>query len=236
MFFIPYGTRENYPRKHFPIITVLLVLANIAVFIYEVMILANFGEPGLASFFDQYAAVPSDVTDGTPLEAGLLTSMFLHGGFLHIISNMIFLMPFGDNVEDRLGRLRYIIFYLACGLIATLFYTIFNAGSDVPLVGASGAIAGVLGGYLVLHPKGRVKGFFFLFIILIPITLPAVLFIGYWFVTQLFSSVASFGVEAAAGTASVAFLAHVGGFLAGLVLAPLLAPKQIETPRYRTVD
>ncbi len=223
MFFIPYGTREDSPRRHFPLVTVLLVLLNIAVFAYEIMILVNFGEPGLIAFFDRFAAIPNDIFDSSPLEIGLFTSMFLHGGLLHILSNMIFLLPFGDNVEDRLGRMRYLIFYLACGLVATLIYAVFNTGSPIPLVGDSGAIAGVLAGYLALHPRGRVKGFFFIIIVLFPITLPAVVFIGYWFIIQLFGSIASLGGGVVGGGGGVAFLAHVGGFLAGLVLAPLLA-------------
>jgi membrane associated rhomboid family serine protease len=230
MFFIPYGTRELIRRIRFPYVTLLLVLANVAIFIYQVLLLINVGEAGLNSFLDSYAAVPSDITDGTPIEPGLLTSMFLHGGLLHIVGNMMYLLPFGDNVEDRLGHVRYLLFYLLCGLAATLIYTLFNAGSNIPLIGASGAIAGVLGGYLRLHPRGKVKGFLFIIIVLIPITLPAILFIGYWFVMQLFGSFASLGADAVSSGTSIAFVAHVGGFLAGLVLAPLMAlPKSQAT-------
>jgi membrane associated rhomboid family serine protease len=226
MFFIPYGTREDTRKQRFPYITALLVLVNVAVFIWEIFIIATLGEPALAGFLDRYAAVPSDITDGTPLEFGLLTSMFLHGGLLHIAGNMLYLLPFGDNVEDRMGHFRYLLFYVLCGLIATLIYTLFNTGSNVPLIGASGAIAGILGSYLVLHPRGRVKGFFFIIILLIPITLPAVLFIGYWFVMQLFGSVASFGIGDASTSGGVAYLAHLGGFVAGLVLTPFFAGKK----------
>jgi membrane associated rhomboid family serine protease len=233
MFFIPYGTREDTRKIRFPYITALLVAANIAIFIVELYMLATYGESGLNDFIMRYAAVPADFTDGTPLEIGLVSAMFLHGGLLHILGNMIYLLPFGDNVEDRLGHVRYLIFYLLCGFIATLVYTIFNLGSTTPLVGASGAVAGVLGGYLVLHPRGRVKGFFFIIILLIPLTLPAILFIGYWFVMQLFGSVASLGADAVSSAGSVAFLAHVGGFLAGLVLAPLMA---LTTPDRRLPD
>lgn len=224
MFFIPYGTREDAPRTSWPFITALLVLINIAVFALEISTVAHSGEAGLNDFIMRFAAVPADLTDGSPLEIGLLTAMFLHGGLLHIVGNMIFLLPFGDNVEDRLGHFRYLLFYLLCGLVATIIYTIFNHSSAVPLIGASGAIAGVLAGYLRLHPRGKVKGFLFIIILLIPITLPAFLFIGYWFVVQLFSSVASLGVDAVSDAGGVAFMAHVGGFLAGLILAPLMAP------------
>ena len=228
MFFIPYGTIEDTRKRRFPYITALLVIVNVAVFALEVSLLYSYGEAALASFINSYAAIPADLTDGTPAEIGLFTAMFLHGGLLHIVGNMIYLLPFGDNVEDRLGHFRYLLFYFLCGLAGTIVYALFNAGSTVPLIGASGAIAGVLGGYLALHPKGRVKGFFFIIVLLIPLTLPAVLFIGYWFVMQLFGSVASLGADAVNSASSVAFLAHVGGFIAGLVLAPLMAQKRLS--------
>jgi membrane associated rhomboid family serine protease len=223
MFFIPYGTRETVRRIRFPYVTLLIVLINVVVFIFETALLLNLGEAGLNSFLDHYAAIPADLTDSTPLEIGLLTSMFLHGGLLHIIGNMMYLLPFGDNVEDRLGHVRYILFYLLCGLAAVLVYTLFDPHSNTPLIGASGAIAGVLGGYLRLHPKGQVKGFLFIIILLIPVTLPAIIFIGYWFIMQIFGSVASLGSDAASSGTSIAFTAHVGGFIAGYLLAPLMA-------------
>lgn len=205
MFFIPYGTREHEARRSFPIITVMLVILNLTAFVLEAYVLLTLGENGLNELLTRYSVVPADVTDTTPLEIGLITSMFLHAGILHFLGNMLYLLPFGDNVEDRLGHLRYLIFYLLCGLAASLIYIAFNRDSAIPLVGASGAIAGVLGGYL------------------------AFVFIGYWFIMQVFSSVASLGAsEAESG--GVAFLAHVGGFLAGLVLAPLLAATVSRQP------
>jgi membrane associated rhomboid family serine protease len=222
MFFIPYGTRENEPRRTFPYVTVALVIINIAVFALETYLLVTQGESGLTTFLGRFAATPNQITSGSPLEIGLLTSMFLHAGILHIVGNMIYLLPFGDNVEDRLGHIRYIVFYVLCGLIATLTYVLFNPGSATPLLGASGAIAGVLAGYLALHPRGVVKGFLFIIILFIRIDLPAFLFIGYWFIMQIFSSVASLG-GAEESSGGVAFMAHVGGFIAGLVLAPLFA-------------
>ncbi len=225
MFFIPYGTREDTPRRIFPTITILLVLVNVLVFGYEAYLLSSGGETALNDFILRYAAIPADITDGSPLAIGLLTSMFLHGGLLHIVGNMLYLLPFGDNVEDRMGHIRYLLFYVLCGLIATVFYVLFNTGSTVPLLGASGAIAGILGAYLRLHPRGHVKGFLFIIILLIPITLPAALFIIYWFVMQLFSGVATLGMQTVGEATGVAFMAHVGGFLAGLILAPLFARK-----------
>lgn len=229
MFFIPYGSLEKTPRRTFPYVTVLLVLLNVIVFILEIAILLNYGEAGFSSFITRYAATPATITDGTPVEIGLFTAMFLHGSVIHILGNMIYLLPFGDNVEDRLGHFRYLIFYLLCGLAGTLAYAFLTAGSNVPLIGASGAIAGVLGGYLALYPTGRVKGFFFIIILLIPLTLPAIVFIGYWFLLQLFGSVASLDPGAVSSAGSVAFLAHVGGFIAGFVLAPLLAKPERNT-------
>lgn len=226
MFFIPYGTREDTPRKTFPHVTALIVALNVIVFAIEISILFHSGDKGLNNFIMKYAAIPDKILHGSPLQIGLIAALFIHGSLLHIIGNMIYLLPFGDNVEDRLGHFRYLLFYLLCGVIATLIYAIFNSHSTVPLIGASGAIAGVLGGYLRLFRKGRVKGFLFIIILLIPITLPAAWFILYWFVMQLFGSVASLGANVASPGESVAFLAHVGGFLAGWFLAPRMALKE----------
>jgi membrane associated rhomboid family serine protease len=225
MFFIPYGTREDTPRRTFPHVTALIVAINVVVFAIEASILFHQGSAGLNDFILKYAAVPAEITHGSPLEIGLITALFIHGGLLHIVGNMLYLLPFGDNVEDRMGHFRYLIFYLACGLIATLTYTLFNVNSTVPLIGASGAISGILAAYLRFHPHGRVKGFLFIIILLIPLTLPAIVFIGYWFIMQLFGSIAAFNTVAVTSGTSVAFLAHVGGFIGGFLLAPLFVPK-----------
>jgi membrane associated rhomboid family serine protease len=222
MFFIPTGTRETIGRRTFPYVNVSLVIVNVIIFIYEASLIATGGDAALSRFLNNYALVPADVTDGTPLVLGALTSMFLHAGVLHLLGNMIFLLPFGDNVEDRLGHTRYLLFYLLCGLIAAYGFALLNPHSTTPLLGASGAIAGVLGGYLALHPFGSVKGFLFIIILLFPIELPAIVFIGYWFLIQLFSSVTALG-GTSGETGGVAFAAHVIGFVAGIVLARLLA-------------
>ncbi|HJQ08114.1 MAG TPA: rhomboid family intramembrane serine protease [Candidatus Saccharimonadales bacterium] len=221
MFFIPYGAREATRRQRFPYVTYLLLGANVAVFLLQLYLIFAWGEIGLQRFIDMFAVVPADITDGTPLELSLITAMFLHSGLLHIAGNMLYLLPFGDNVEDRLGHGRYILFYLLCGIAASLTHVAFEPHSFIPALGASGAIAGVLAGYLALHPRGVVKGFLFIFIILLRVDLPAVVFVGFWFVLQLFSGVAALGNPATAG--GVAFMAHVGGFVGGLVLAPLFA-------------
>ncbi len=230
MFFIPYGTREKIPRRHFPIVTVLLVVANTFVFLWEMYLLSSQGEVAFNTFIDRFAFIPTQLSQGV-LPLGILTALFLHAGLLHIVGNMLYLLPFGDNVEDRLGRFRYVVFYLLCGVTANLVFAAFNPHSTVPLLGASGAIAGVLGGYLALNPRGsRVRGIFLLIIIPLQVELPAILFIGYWFVMQVFSSVASLSVVGSQQAGGVAFLAHVGGFITGLILAPLLAVSQRASP------
>lgn len=222
MFFIPFGTRENKFKQRFHVITLLFFLLNVAVFVYQLMLVASGGESALVNFIRNFAVIPADITDGSFLEVSLITSMFLHGGLLHIVGNMLYFLPFGDNVEDRLGHIKYLLFYLLSGVAGTLAYVYFNPDSTIPLLGASGAIAGVLGGYLALHPTGTVKGIAFFIIFLTRVDLPAIIFISYWFAIQLFSSIASLGA-APEETGGVAFIAHVGGFVAGLVLAPLLA-------------
>lgn len=226
MFFIPTGTVERTRRQTFPYVTVCIVALNVAVFLVEYAVLASQGEVGFQHFLDRYSFVPLN-----PFTFTLLTALFLHAGILHIVGNMLYLLPFGDNVEDRLGHVRYLVFYLLCGVAANLIFALFNRGSAVPLIGASGAIAGVLGGYTALYPRNsRVKGFLWIIIILIRVQLPAIVFIGYWFFMQLFSTIVSLGSSAQASGGGVAFLAHVGGFLVGLVLAPLLARRPSTGP------
>jgi membrane associated rhomboid family serine protease len=147
----------------------------------------------------------------------LITSQFIHGGWLHISGNMVFLWVFGDNVEDTVGHIRYIFFYLICGVLAALTHVAFNLFSDVPSVGASGAIAGIMGAYLVLYPTATVRALVPIFLFLWPVHLPAVLLIGIWFLMQLFSGLTAIG-NTTGGEAGVAFWAHIGGFIAGLVL------------------
>jgi membrane associated rhomboid family serine protease len=152
----------------------------------------------------------------------LLTSMFLHGGWVHLVSNMLALYIFGDNVEDRMGSLRYLLFYLACGVIAALVHIGFNPGSSLPTIGASGAISGVLAAYFIFFPTARVISLVPLFFLPWFVEIPAVLYIGFWFISQLFNGFLSVavGMQAFGG---VAWWAHVGGFAAGLALGPLFA-------------
>ncbi len=221
--FIPVGTRERVARRRFPYVTVALVLVNSVVFLLELLLLVSGGQATLSAFILSFGVIPFAVTTGQdiliPFYLTLFTSMFVHGGLAHITFNMLYLLSFGDNVEDRLGHLRYLAFYIVAGLVATAVHIAVAPSSRIPSVGASGAIAGVLAGYVVLFPRGMVRLFLFFVIFLIPIArVPALLFIGIWFVTQFLSGVASLGVETAQ-TGGVAYWAHIGGFAGGFVLA-----------------
>ena len=152
----------------------------------------------------------------------IFTSMFLHGGWMHLIGNMVYLWIFGDNIEHSLGHVRYLVFYLICGIAAAFAQSISAPTSEVPMVGASGAISGILGAYLVLHPRANIKVFVFM-IIITTINLPAYIVLGGWFVMQLLSS-----AQVNAGEAGVAFLAHIGGFVAGAVLIFFFRPKSVR--------
>lgn len=221
IFFIPYGTKERVRRVTFPYINVGLVVLNILFFLYESYLIAMGGEELLAAFINQFAAVPYEVTHGSPLEIGLITSMFLHAGLLHIVGNMIYLLPFGDNIEDRIGHLRYLVFYLLCGVVAAAGFSLLNPDSTTPLLGASGAVAGVLGGYIALHPTASVRGLMIIVLFITRMDLPALVFIGYWFILQLFSTALTLSESSDQG-GGVAYSAHVIGFIAGLILMPLM--------------
>jgi membrane associated rhomboid family serine protease len=216
--FIP--LKDLNPRRTFPIVNIALILANIAVFIYQITL----SPPVFKSFVLMNATVPARVTaflgghSHVSFEAAflpLITSMFLHAGIAHIVGNMLFLWIFGDNVEDFFGHLPYLFFYLVCGIGAGLLHIFFNLGSSVPALGASGAISGVMGAYLVLYPGARILTLVFIF--LVPI--PAILILVYWFVLQFLGAVTSMGVAATGG---VAVWAHVGGFLLGMGITYLL--------------
>ena len=225
--------RDDAPRYTTPWINYFLIALNTLVFVYELQL----GPRSLNAFMFTFGVVPAHVTRALytgAFAAGvlpILTSMFMHAGWLHIIFNMWWLWIFGDNVEGSLGHFRYLIFYLLSGLGAALVHIFFNLGSPVPSVGASGAIAGVMGAYFVLFPSARVLTlvpFFFVFFT----WLPAWLILGYWFVLQFLSGAATSITSAQQGASSggVAFWAHVGGFLTGVVMIKLF-PRR--APRYR---
>jgi membrane associated rhomboid family serine protease len=219
--FAPVGTEEIIPRKSFPAVTAAIVAINVLFFLYEIFILFTEGSPGVEAFFNTFGLVPADVLSGQssmlPAYSTFFTSMFVLAGILHILSNMVFLAVFGDNVEDLLGPIPYLIFYLLCGLAASAAQIAADPASTIPNVGASGAISGVLAGYIILLPTGTVRLFIFFGFFYRITKIPALLFITVWFVIQLFSGVASLGVVAEGG--GVAYWAHIGGFMAGLLLA-----------------
>ena len=218
------------PRTHFPAVTLALIVINFIVFFYQLTL-----DPrALQSFIMTYSMIPARAQlalahSQYTLAQGFLplfTSMFLHGGWLHIIGNMWFLWLFGPNVEDRLGHLPYLGFYLVCGLGAGIAQMLFSLGSTIPGLGASGAIAGVLGAYVVFFPSSRILTLVTLFFWWFFARLPAVLFIGLWFAVQFLSGIGSLGSAQAGG---VAWWAHVGGFLLGMLLVSGMRRNQSES-------
>jgi len=211
--FIPIGD-DNTKRVSFPIVTILLVVANVIVFFLEL----QRGE----EFIYKYSVIAADFTSGFPPIANLFTSMFMHGGWAHLLGNMLYLYIFGDNVEDNFGRGRFLIFYLLCGLAATVAQIAVNVHSTVPSLGASGAISGVLAGYLVLFPKNRVRvlmGYFVMHV-------SAWFVLGLWIVTQMISGYADLFRTAASDQGGIAYMAHIGGFFAGVILTFILRRRE----------
>ncbi|HYH08350.1 MAG TPA: rhomboid family intramembrane serine protease [Thermoanaerobaculia bacterium] len=224
--------RDDNPRTRFPIVTYLLIALNVLAFLWELSL-----GPNLERALFSLAFIPARFWLPGHFGADLFTivlSMFLHGGLLHIGSNMLYLFIFGDNVEDRLGPGKYLVFYLACGFLATLAHAFFSPGSRIPAIGASGAIAGVLGAYLVLFPRAQVTTLIPIFILITIRQIPAIIILGLWFVLQLFSGVGSLGVTDAQDMGGVAYFAHIGGFVAGLLLiAPFggfKRPRRVQPP------
>ena len=222
---MPLRDTHTDPRHRFPFVNIALIVLNVIVFLYELSLGRS-----LEGFIRASAFVPAEYFQPGNITSdarSVLVSMFLHGGVMHLVGNMLYLWIFGDNVEDRLGHVRYLVFYLACGWGATLAHGFSDPSSTVPSVGASGAIAGVLGAYLLLFPRARV-------LTLVPMgfytqlrELPALLVLGFWFVLQFFSGVLSLGVRQQAG---VAWWAHIGGFAAGFVLVWLLQKPNRRPP------
>jgi len=212
--------KDLTPRRSFPVITLLLIAVNVVIFLHQISLSSAAGE----AFVRAYGLVPSKISLAlagrryTVAEAlsPLFTCMFLHGGFLHLIGNMWFLWVFGAQVEDRLGSLPYLLFYLATGIGSGIAQTLFSWGSQVPSIGASGAISGVLGAYIVFFPSSRILTLVPLLIIWFLWRIPAIVFIGLWFVMQFLSGVSSLGSPSLGG---VAWWAHVGGFLMGVAVA-----------------
>jgi membrane associated rhomboid family serine protease len=214
--------RDTQPSSSFPSVTVMLIAVNVAVFLYQFSL-----DPWqLNHFIARYAVIPDRLQLGD-----LITSMFLHGGWMHLIGNMWFLWIFGDNVEDILGHGKFLAFYIGCGIAAALIHAILNTYSRVPTVGASGAIAGVMGAYLVKFPHSRILTLVPIIIFFTTFEIPAFLMLLYWFFIQIFSGIGSVGYSQISG-GGVAWFAHVGGFLAGILLVHLLGTR--ERYRYRS--
>jgi membrane associated rhomboid family serine protease len=220
---------DNNPTTITPYVTYGLVGANVFIFLYQLSLTPQ----QLQEFFRIAAVVPCELSGSCPSLAvnqalpewmTLFTSQFLHGGFLHIAGNMLFLWVFGNNIEDRLGHVKYLIFYLACGALAALAQWFFSQNSQIPSLGASGAIAGIMGAYILRFPRAQVLTLLPLGIIITTVRIPAFFFLGFWFVQQAFYGIAELQVPSNIGMQSggIAYWAHAGGFVFGAILGPLL--------------
>ncbi len=229
--------RDENPTRITPYLTWLLIAANVAVYILQIVSGMHEGKTGLVGGISGLTMVPVEVTRGMDVSTNgqtllhpywltIFTSMFMHGGLLHLGGNMLFLLIFGNNIEDALGHVKYLVFYLLCGVLAAVAQIAWNPVSVIPTLGASGAIAGVLGGYLVLFPHARVDTLVFLGIIITRIRVPAYLLLGFWIVSQFFSQFTGAMAHRQGGeSGGVAYLAHIGGFIAGMILIKLFGAK-----------
>ena len=204
--------RDENPTRRFPAVTVLIIVLNVVIFAYQAL-----SPRGLDDYAARLGVVPYEITHFESLAPGqrlapgltIIAAMFLHGSLFHLLGNMLYLWIFGNNIEDYLGSVRFILFYLVCGLAAAFTQVLFSPDSRVPMIGASGAIAGVLGAYFILFPRARVMTFVFLFIFIRVVPIPAAFVLGFWFLAQVLNIGLGGGV---------AWFAHIGGFLAGIAL------------------
>jgi membrane associated rhomboid family serine protease len=232
--------RDNIPTEHFPIVTVALIAANVLVYFFLQNGLWELPNGPSEWPTATYAAIPCELTGASPCLTApggpspvvtVFTAMFMHGSLLHLGGNMLFLWIFGNNVEDRMGPLPYLVFYLLAGAAAMAAQTLIGLGSEIPTLGASGAVAGVLGGYLLLFPRARVVTFVFIIFFFTILELPAMLFLVIWIAQQ-----ALFGyldLTGSAGEGGVAYFAHIGGFVLGLLLVRVFARRGPPAPRDR---
>lgn len=204
--------RDSEPSQTKPYVTIALIVLNVVAFFYEI----SLDDFALNNFLAQWGTVPRNFSF-----LDVFTSMFLHGGWMHVLGNMWFLWIFGDNIEDILGHAQFLAFYLLCGTAGGLLHVAFNAGSSVPAIGASGAISGVMGAYLIRFPRSRIHTVIFFIVFATTIEVPAYLMIGFWFAAQLFSGVGQLA-SAELQRGGTAWFAHVGGFLAGILLIKLM--------------
>jgi membrane associated rhomboid family serine protease len=218
--------KDSNPTERIAVVTVLLIAANIAVFLFEV----SLSREGTEALLGAFALVPAKLLSvsgptaqgAVPAAVTVVTSQFLHGGWLHVLGNMLYLWIFGNNVEDAMGRFRFLVFYVLCGTIAALSHALPNVRSSVPLIGASGAVSGVLGAYLLLFPRARVLTLFTLGFFVRLIEVPAVVVLGFWFLLQFLNVMMSSGAGG-----GVAWSAHIGGFLAGMAFVGLFKRRDI---------
>ncbi len=217
--------RDINPTERFAIVTFVLIVLNCAVFLYELTLGPTGGEEFLLSFalVPKRLFYPGTVTGAVPVAVTLFTSMFLHGGVLHIAGNMLYLWIFGNNVEDVTGRLRYIIFYLICGLCAAGAHAFMNRSSLTPMIGASGAISGVLGAYLLLFPRARVVTLVLFGFYIRTVEVPAMIILGFWFALQFLNALLTSG-----SGEGVAWYAHVAGFVAGMLMIGLFKRREVS--------
>src|SRR5262245_6682345 len=217
--------RDATPPRRTPVITIAIVAACSGAFVWELWVLVQGGVTALDAFLTEWGAVPADIVAAlqagdiaSQAVAGLVTSMFLHGGWLHLLGNMLFLWIFANRVEDRMGRIAFPVFYLLGGIAAGMTHVLVDPTSDLPAVGASGAISAVMGAYVVLFPRARIQSLVFLGFFYQLIAVPSVIVLGFWFALQLIDGFASLGAATEAG-GGVAWFAHIGGFVAGVVMA-----------------
>ena len=220
--------KDDNPTSTFPFVTIVFIGINILVFIYQLSLGLE-----LKRFILQVGLIPYEIThfkdlpplNNFPLFFNFFTSLFIHGGILHLAGNMLFLWIFGNNIEDSMGHFRFVIFYFLCGIIATLTHIVFNFNSPIPTIGASGAISGVLGAYILLFPKARIHTLFIFFIFIRIIPVPAVFVLGLWIFIQIANGLPTVGMHQISG---VAWFAHIGGFGAGLLLVHFFRKKRIR--------
>jgi membrane associated rhomboid family serine protease len=221
--------KDFNPSRSTPVVTILIIVACSIVFLYEVLLPPDIREV----FIRMFAVIPFEVMHGVDIPppdpltpyGNLISYQYLHGGFLHIFGNMLFLWVFGDNVEDRLGKLKYFIFYTVCGISAAVIQSLVYPNSNIPLIGASGAISGVLGAYAVMFPRAQILTLIFIFFFIDVIVLPASLWIGIWFLMQFMSALISVNHLSMGG---VAWFAHIGGFITGIILVKMLYRRKNE--------
>jgi membrane associated rhomboid family serine protease len=217
--------RDDQPTYSPPIVTTLIIVACTFVFLFELTL----DEYSRNYFITLYGVVPAHLRVET-----LVTSMFLHGGWLHIIGNMLFLWAFGKSLEDAMGHSKFLAFYFTCGIVAGIVHVIFNYDSSMPTVGASGAIAGVMGAYLVKFPRAYIRTIVFIFVFFTTVDIPAWGLLIYWFVVQLFSGYGSIAHTHVTDT-GVAWFAHIGGFVTGMILVGVIGTRQRYFPRSRDI-